>query len=126
MALPQMKDSDMAFGLPGGEACSVSRDRPVDLVHLARQTMGDRALEAEVLALFARQSATVAGRLVVAGTAERSVLAHSLKGSARSIGAFRVADLAEKFEANPDDKKALDRLVAALGQARDFIAAISR
>jgi hypothetical protein len=31
-------------------------DRPIDLVHLARATLGDRSLEREVLQLFDRQS----------------------------------------------------------------------
>jgi HPt (histidine-containing phosphotransfer) domain-containing protein len=53
-------------------------------------------------------------------------LAHALKGSARSIGAFRVAELAERIEAKPADKAALTRLGAALSEVRDFIAAISR
>jgi HPt (histidine-containing phosphotransfer) domain-containing protein len=126
MALPRMTDSEISFGLPGGERCDSAQDRPVDLLHLARQTLGDRALESEVLALFARQAAAVAGQIEVAAPSERLVLAHALKGSARSIGAFRVAELSEEIEANPADKSTLARLAAALAEVRDFIAAISR
>lgn len=126
MALPQLKDSEISFGLPGGESGGGGRERPVDLVHLARQTLGDRTLEAEVLGLFARQASGVAARIAAAAPKERVVMAHTLKGSARSIGAFRVAELAERIEARPDDVALLDGLAVALGEARDFIAAISR
>ena len=43
-----------------------SGGRPIDLVHLARQTGGDKALESEVLALFAdhgHEGAAVIGRM---------------------------------------------------------------
>src|ERR1700709_1397810 len=33
-----------------------SKGRPIDLVHLAKQTMGDKVLEIEVLQMFARQA----------------------------------------------------------------------
>ena len=39
---------------PGG-VCP-GQGRPIDLDHLARQTMGDKALELEVLQMFARQA----------------------------------------------------------------------
>ena len=35
----------------------VPGDRPIDLVHLSRMTLGDRALERDVLVLFERQIA---------------------------------------------------------------------
>ena len=38
-------------------------DRPIDLVHLARMTLGDRSLEREVLQLFDRQSALLIARM---------------------------------------------------------------
>ncbi len=38
-------------------------DRPIDLVHLARTTLGDRALEREVLQLFDRQSSILIARM---------------------------------------------------------------
>ena len=43
--------------MPGGEGAAAPRARPVDLAHLARQTLGDRALEQEVLKLFLHQAA---------------------------------------------------------------------
>ena len=35
---------------------SPSSERPIDLVHLARQTLGDKDTETQVLCLFARQA----------------------------------------------------------------------
>jgi HPt (histidine-containing phosphotransfer) domain-containing protein len=86
----------------------------IDLVHLSRQTLGDAALESELLTLFKNQAQQFAKRL--AGPSPhgdekwRADLAHTLKGSARAVGAFRVARAAENYEtairsraANVDD-----------------------
>src|SRR5437588_8394462 len=70
-------------------------DRPIDLVHLARTTLGDRALEREVLQLFDRQSSMLIARMRTAAPAAVATLAHTLKGSARGIGAWRVARAAD-------------------------------
>ncbi|MBA3446395.1 MAG: Hpt domain-containing protein [Pseudaminobacter sp.] len=118
--------SGVAFSMPGGEADGPVRARPVDLGHLARQTMGDRALEQEVLALFVQQAQSVRDRIVAASAGERLRLAHSLKGSARGIGAFAIADCASEIEQAPDNRQALKRLARLIDEVRDFIAAISR
>ena len=69
----------------------------LDLVHLSRQTFGDHALEIELLTLFERQAAQLSARLGGArapgDAGARMELAHMLKGSARSVGAFAVATL---------------------------------
>ena len=116
----------IATGRPGGEECAPSRGRPVDLVHLARQTMGDRDLEAEVLGMFARQVDAARGRLAAAGEDERRSLAHTLKGTARSVGAFALADCAAGIEEDPSSAALLERLSALADEVRDFIAAIGR
>jgi HPt (histidine-containing phosphotransfer) domain-containing protein len=72
--------------------------RPVDLAHLARQTMGNRELEREVLHLFVRQAEMVLQGLGTPG-ADRATLAHTLLGAARGIGAHRVATAAARLEA---------------------------
>jgi len=72
-------------------------DGPIDRAHLARMTLGDAALERQVLGMFASQSARVIEELA-ALPAEVGALAHTLKGSARAIGAFRVAECAEALE----------------------------
>jgi HPt (histidine-containing phosphotransfer) domain-containing protein len=102
-------------------------DRPIDLVHLARMTMGDRSLEREVLQLFDRQSALLIARMRSAAPAGIATLAHTLKGSARGIGAWRVARAAETLElaalTGPAAvAEALDQLAAASDEARAIIA----
>lgn len=69
----------------------------IDLDHLARMTLGERELEREVLMLFASQADDLLARLEKIPR-EGASLAHTLKGSARGIGAFVVADAAEQLE----------------------------
>jgi HPt (histidine-containing phosphotransfer) domain-containing protein len=70
----------------------------IDLEHLARMTLGERSLEAEVLTLFERQAAVLLARMRVSAPAAAAALAHTLKGSARGIGAWRVAAAADAVE----------------------------
>jgi HPt (histidine-containing phosphotransfer) domain-containing protein len=74
----------------------------VDLVHLARYTGGDRSLNAEVLRLFVNQSAELLGQLqAVIETRDAKTwhhITHSIKGAARGIGAFELADVAAEAE----------------------------
>src|SRR3954462_4499615 len=103
--------------LDAGEAPSLApEDRPIDLVHLARTTLGDRGLEREVLQLFDRQSALLIARMRSATPGGIATLAHTLKGSARGIGAWRVARAAEALElaGSPD---ALEQLTVATEEA---------
>lgn len=107
----------------------VPDDGPIDTEHLARMTLGDDGLEREVLAMFSAQAVGVIATLA-AMPADAGALAHTLKGSARAIGAFRVADAAEHLETvirtggNPTG--ALAELDDAVGQARLAVDAILR
>jgi HPt (histidine-containing phosphotransfer) domain-containing protein len=77
------------------------RDRKpivIDDSHLERMTLGDRRLEREVLELFVRQTTIMLNRIVGAEPAMAAAAAHTLKGSARGIGAWRVARAAELLE----------------------------
>jgi HPt (histidine-containing phosphotransfer) domain-containing protein len=116
----------IAFAMPGGEGAAAPRARPVDLAHLARQTLGDRALEQEVLKLFLHQAVIVRDQIADADARERLRLAHNLKGSARGVGAFAIADCVAEIETRPDDKRLLARLSTLIDEVSDFIAAISR
>jgi HPt (histidine-containing phosphotransfer) domain-containing protein len=69
----------------------------IDLSHLRSMTMSDAALEREVLELFVAQSREITAALA-AWPDNAAALAHTLKGSARAIGAFRVADAAAAIE----------------------------
>jgi HPt (histidine-containing phosphotransfer) domain-containing protein len=104
-------------------------DGPIDLGHLKRMTLGDASLEHEVLAMFAAQAVGLIGALA-AVPADAGALAHTLKGSARAIGAFGVADAAESLEAliqsGGDPARALAELNEAVAQTRMAIDAILR
>jgi HPt (histidine-containing phosphotransfer) domain-containing protein len=104
-------------------------DGPIDLAHLKRMTLGDTGLEREVLAMFSAQAVGLIGTL--AGLpSDAGALAHKLKGSARGIGAFRVADAAESLESTlrsgDDPAQALAELNEAIAQVRTAIDAILR
>lgn len=104
-------------------------DRPIDLVHLARTTMGDRGLEREVLQLFDRQSTLLIARMRAAAPGGLANLAHTMKGSARGIGAWRVARAAEALElagGADETARALDQLAAASDEACALIAELLR
>ncbi len=104
-------------------------DGPIDMDHLQRMTLGDAGLEREVLTMFSTQAAGLIGSLA-ALPADAGVLAHTLKGSARAIGAFRVADAAGHVEvavlSGHDPSEALSDLNEAIVQARMAIDAILR
>ena len=96
----------VAVGATPAEAEARPRGAPakaLDLVYLARQSLGDKKLETELLALFDRQSAQVVERLSQlrpgADPSWPRDLAHTLIGSARAVGAFGVAAAAEAYEA---------------------------
>ncbi len=92
-----------------------------DRGHLRQYTGDDPALERELVSLFLGHFAPVRAQLDAARSAQDwKFAAHSLKGSARSIGAPRVAALAEKLEImgfdEPQNSKTLmlDELDAAM------------
>jgi len=70
----------------------------IDEDHLARMTLGDRALEREVLEIFVRQTVIMLERIGKADPAIAAAAAHTLVGSASGIGAGRVALAAERLE----------------------------
>jgi HPt (histidine-containing phosphotransfer) domain-containing protein len=104
-------------------------DGPIDTEHLQRMTLGDAGLEREVLAMFSGQAVRLMLELA-APSSDRGALVHTLKGSARAIGAFRVAEAAEFLEAalrqGGDPSEALDALADAVAGARMAIEEILR
>jgi HPt (histidine-containing phosphotransfer) domain-containing protein len=104
-------------------------DGPIDSAHLDRMTLGDASLEREVLAMFSGQAVGLIARLATLPS-DVMALAHTMKGSARAIGAFRVADAAEALEAairdGDDPAQALAGLKDAVAEARTAIDAILR
>jgi HPt (histidine-containing phosphotransfer) domain-containing protein len=75
------------------------QDGQIDLGHLSRYTLGERVLEREILELFCTQAAIYLERLREAPSDRQwQDAAHSLKGSAQGIGAWRTAAAAECAE----------------------------
>jgi HPt (histidine-containing phosphotransfer) domain-containing protein len=112
--------------MPGGEASDSRKARPIDLAHLAKQTMDDRDLEREVLGLFKEQALGVRGQIGKADVKERLFLCHSLKGSAHGVGAMAIAECAAAIEKAPTDSALVKRLMRLIDEACDFIASIDR
>jgi HPt (histidine-containing phosphotransfer) domain-containing protein len=102
---------------------------PIDFDHLQRMTLGDAGIEQEVLTMFSAQSLKLVLTLA-AVPADAGALAHTLKGSARAIGAFAVADAAARLEAviasGSDVSTALADLGEAVARARETIEAVLR
>lgn len=100
----------------------------IDLEHLARMTLGEAGLEAEVLRLFERQAAMLLAHMRDASPPAAAAFAHTLKGSARAIGAWGVAAAAEAVEMNAQRASvsattcAVERLAAALAAVTAAIA----
>jgi hypothetical protein len=103
-------------------------EQPIDLDHLSRMTLGERSLEREVLALFDRQAAMLLARMNSPAPVVVIAAAHTLKGSARGIGAWRVASAAEAVEQAVGDEAAalMAALRAAVEEASVAIAGLLR
>lgn len=105
-------------------AAEMDQPGPIDAEHLTQMTFGDRRLEREVLEIFRRQAAIMLSRIggVESGAAAAAI--HTLKGSARGIGAWRVARAAERLEhacGEADRAASLAELQSATLEARAAI-----
>jgi HPt (histidine-containing phosphotransfer) domain-containing protein len=100
--------------------------RPLDLAHLYRQTMGNRALEIEILDMFCKQVTSTVTAFAKADAQERKRLAHALKGTGRSVGAFLLADIAEQIEKSPFDRTCVAKLNEMAVRTCDFAASVNR
>jgi HPt (histidine-containing phosphotransfer) domain-containing protein len=91
----------------------------IDEDHLRRMTLGDRRLEREVLEIFARQTVLLLQRMAGMESAFAAAAAHTLKGSARGVGAWRVARAAERVEqaAGEGRHAAMQAAIAELASA---------
>jgi HPt (histidine-containing phosphotransfer) domain-containing protein len=99
----------------GGARGTIAAEPIIDEAHLEQMTLGDRGLEREVLQIFVRQAAIVMGRIAGAEPALVAAAAHTLTGSARGIGAWRVAKAAERLErVSSTGRDALNEAIAEL------------
>lgn len=115
---------DSASSLERGGAGDAS---PIDFVFLRRYTLGDAELEREVLGLFCSRAAIDLEALKAAQTEKAwREAAHALKGSALSLGAWKVARCAERAEAADMryDPAVVASLEAAIDDVRRCLAAL--
>lgn len=124
---PPMVNSASRSLVPGWRAVP-SGEPAIDLVHLARQTDNDPALEDELLVLFDRQSACLLAQLSADDipVRRRADAAHTLRGSALAVGAGAVARatlaLETALERGAGGADELAALAQAVGEARAAIA----
>ena len=103
------------------------RKEPVDLVHLAKQTLGDRSLELEVLRMFDEMSRAYFGRIEHSTTVDELLRhLHTMKGAAAGIGATAIAELAGTAEAElkaglPVNPERIDDLEMAIVECSTWI-----
>jgi HPt (histidine-containing phosphotransfer) domain-containing protein len=99
---------------------------PIDRTHLARYSLGSPTLEREILGLFLAQLPLSIEQLRFAATdREWQIAAHTIKGSARAVGAWQVARLALEAEQSSGaaDEGERDRLLSAMEAACDEVQA---
>jgi HPt (histidine-containing phosphotransfer) domain-containing protein len=117
----------IAFAAPDNcKGPAPSQQRPVDLVHLANQTMGDKTLELEVLQMFARQARACLHDISSGDLKAVASAAHRLKGAASAVGAFRVSQAAEALEGNCGDAANMAAVGVAVIEAENFILKLCR
>ncbi len=105
----------------------LSTVRPIDLVHLARQTLGDDALKIEVLRLFNQQIILYFDRIRAATDAHEIEMGlHTLKGAAQGVGAFALADIVRAAEADYRtvghlEEEMLDDIAMAVNEVEAYV-----
>lgn len=95
----------------------------VDFGFLERLAAGDQGLMREVLEIFLAEADSWAVGLQDAGAARRQEAIHTLKGSARAIGAHELGDLCENWEAGEFEETAslLEELGLVSGEVRTWL-----
>ncbi len=114
---------DQPKGSPNGTKGAV-----IDTEHLSRMTLGELSLQREVLALFDRQADMLLPRIRGGAPATVAASAHTLKGSAVGIGAFKVARAVEQVEQARDAHigAAVETLAVVLEETKAEIARLLR
>lgn len=101
--------------------------RPIDLVHLARQTLGDRSLECEVLRMFERQVNLYFERVRETNDPHELAMGlHTLKGASLGVGAMALAEIvggaeAEFARTGRIDAETLDDMAMAVSEVSAYI-----
>ncbi|MBC2773234.1 Hpt domain-containing protein [Rhizobium sp. AQ_MP] len=119
---------NIAFEAPDNlNGLTPSQHRPIDLVHLATQTKGDKALEVEILQMFARQArGCLAALAAQRSKVEAKAAANRLRNAAMAVGALRVASAADLIETRGANADTLASISAAVLEAEHFILKLAR
>lgn len=93
------------------EAIEEAEPAILDLAHLRRYTLDDKSLQREILGLFKCQvlSTVTTLRTSCGDKAAWAMAAHTLKGTARAVGAFHLGRAAEGAERDSDTPEARAR-----------------
>jgi HPt (histidine-containing phosphotransfer) domain-containing protein len=100
---------------------------PVDMTHLAKQTLGDRGLEQEVLRLFDETSRVYMDRIDRSTSVDELMRhLHTLKSAALGVGARAIAELARNTEdelkaGKPVDPERIEDLHMAIAECSEWI-----
>ena len=113
--------------LPPAPASEPVSTPAIDLDVLGRFTLGNRALEVEVLNLFADHLPITLALLDPTNAESWKYATHTLKGAARSVGATRLAAIAATAEHAPHDKRPalVAEIEAETQAATDFVRAFA-
>jgi HPt (histidine-containing phosphotransfer) domain-containing protein len=99
-SIPPARRSERAASAshPASDASANAEIAVLDLAHLKRMAMGEDSLEREVLVIFDRQAGMLLDCLQHAKAQSIAAHAHTLAGSARAIGAWRMVAAAQALE----------------------------
>lgn len=118
-----MDDRSETGGRPGGDGAGrkVIVPPPIDMDHLSKQTLGDGGVAREVLSLFLIEIGSARMIMQTEVETERREVAHRLKGAARAIGAFALAETAAHLEDAPGDERHIADFFDRVVELEDFI-----
>jgi HPt (histidine-containing phosphotransfer) domain-containing protein len=98
---------------------------PIDMAHLTRHTLGDEGIAHEVLSLFLLEVESARKLLPECNEKELLEIAHRIKGGARAVGAFVLADIAADIEDAPQDRSLVDEFLDMAEKVELYVDAIS-
>ena len=118
----------MATSLPKPQGSNEPFPDVFDKAHLSHYTLGDVALEQEIISLFLVQLPTTVDLIRQAKTpAEWKLAAHTLKGAAAAVGAQRLRSIAADLEllsvatGSVVKERHLSALAEAIEEFRDVV-----
>ncbi|MEO0543198.1 MAG: Hpt domain-containing protein [Pseudomonadota bacterium] len=100
---------------------------PIDLDFLSSQAGHDRELVEDLLHIFVKQVRSLSRTMHTESDLEAVLrAAHTLKGTARAVGAARIEASVEALERDAENKKCLAQLSDEVDAACDYVASLLR